>query len=242
MFATVMWCNVMYSDSYCPHRKLLKKSQCSVGKRPYKILNRRLLQCFNPIVCYTHVIRNAAHAPAQQVSYTAGRVLPNKENLSSSISGASFEGAGGRRPPPNEKEKRKKRKKRKMRKKREKLKKERKKGTMNNVKLLQIKWCFFKFFNSPVSLKNLKKFWPPQEKVEMTPLQHNIISLLTPDDDQETNDAFNALHNIVRIKMLDRKLNTLVSCGCAEAVVLLFSFDVSWKETYGIFIQWTSFV
>ena len=40
---------------------------------------------------------------------------------------------------------------------------------MNSVKLLNIKCCFFQFFNSPVALKNLKKFGP-QEKVEMTPL------------------------------------------------------------------------
>ena len=40
---------------------------------------------------------------------------------------------------------------------------------MNNVKLLHIKCCFFQFFNSRVALKNTKKF-PPQEKVEMTPL------------------------------------------------------------------------
>ena len=49
----------------------------------------------------------------------------------------------------------KERKKRKKRKKREK-KKERKKGTMNNVKLLHIKCCFFQFFNSLVALKNRK--------------------------------------------------------------------------------------
>ena len=41
---------------------------------------------------------------------------------------------------------------------------------MNNVKLLHIKCCFFQFFNSPVTLKNLKKFRLPQEKIEMTPL------------------------------------------------------------------------
>ena len=34
-----------------------------------------------------------------------------------------------------------------------------------------MKCCFFKFFNSPVTLKNKKKFGPPQEKVEMTPLR-----------------------------------------------------------------------
>ena len=50
-------------------------------------------------------------------------------------------------------------KRKKERKKRKKGKKERKKGTMNNVKLLHIKCCFFQFFNSPVALKNKKKFW-----------------------------------------------------------------------------------
>ena len=35
-----------------------------------------------------------------------------------------------------------------------------------------MKCCFFQFFNSPVALKNIKKFapHPQQEKVEMTPL------------------------------------------------------------------------
>ena len=54
---------------------------------------------------------------------------------------------------------------------------------MNNVKLLHIKCCFFQFFNSPVALQNKKKIWPPQEKVEMTPLvsgtlQEMIILLM----------------------------------------------------------------
>ena len=48
--------------------------------------------------------------------------------------------------------------------------KKRKKGTMNKVKLLHIKCCFFLFFNSPVALKNKKYILAPQEKVEMTPL------------------------------------------------------------------------
>ena len=34
---------------------------------------------------------------------------------------------------------------------------------MNNVKLLHIKCCFFQFFNSPVALKNNKKFAPKKE-------------------------------------------------------------------------------
>ena len=67
---------------------------------------------------------------------------------------ASFEGAGGP-SPPKEKEKRKKRKKEK------KEKEERKKGTMNNVKLLHIKCCFF---NSPMALKNKNKKLPPTKK------------------------------------------------------------------------------
>ena len=67
---------------------------------------------------------------------------------------------------PKEKEK-KERKKEKWEKKER--KKERKKGTMNNVKLLHIKCCFFQFFNSPVALKNLKKFWPPKKKLKWRP-------------------------------------------------------------------------
>ena len=63
------------------------------------------------------------------------------------LSGASFEGAGGRRPPPpKEKEKKEKRKKKKEKREKRKEKKERKKGTMNNVKLLHIKCCFFPIF------------------------------------------------------------------------------------------------
>ena len=82
-------------------------------------------------------------------------------------------GLGGLcRPPPKRKIRKKvfqRNEKKKKEKKKE--KKERKKGTMNNVKLLHIKRAvFFQFFNTPVALKNLKKFWPSQEKVEMTPL------------------------------------------------------------------------
>ena len=81
-------------------------------------------------------------------------------------------GAGGPSPPQGKKRKKK-------RKKKEKRKKEkRKKGTMNSVKLLHIKCCFFQFFNSPVALKNKKKFWLPQEKVEMTPLEPTCSRIL----------------------------------------------------------------
>ena len=37
---------------------------------------------------------------------------------------------------------------------------------MNSVKLLHMKCCFFQF---------LKKLWPPQEKVEMTPLDRTGV-------------------------------------------------------------------
>ena len=62
--------------------------------------------------------------------------------------GASFEGGWGGRRPPKEKEKKKKEKKEKKekREKKKKKKKERKKGTMNKVKLLHIKCCFFSIF------------------------------------------------------------------------------------------------
>ena len=72
--------------------------------------------------------------------------------------------------PPREKEKKKKRKKEKKKKRKKEKKKKRKernkerKRTMNNVKLLHTKCCFFKFFISPVALKNLKKYWPPKLK------------------------------------------------------------------------------
>ena len=82
--------------------------------------------------------------------------------------GRHLRGLGGRRPPGKRKKERKKERKRKK----EKKKKQRKKGTMNNVKLLHIKCCFFQFCNSPVALKNFKKVGP-QEKVEMTPLNWN---------------------------------------------------------------------
>ena len=70
-------------------------------------------------------------------------------------------GAGGA-VAPKEKEKKKEKKEKREKKKK---KKERKKGTMNNVKLL-LKCCFFQFFNSPVALKNLKKFGPPTKKLK----------------------------------------------------------------------------
>ena len=54
---------------------------------------------------------------------------------------------------PQGKRKKKKKKEKKKKEKKEKKREKRKKGTMNNVKLLHIKCCFFQFFNSPVALK-----------------------------------------------------------------------------------------
>ena len=81
-------------------------------------------------------------------------------------------GAGGvvaPPPPPRKKKKRKKRKKKRKNRKKEKKKRKRKKGTMNDVKLLHIKCCFFQFFNSPVALKNKKNFGPPKKKLKWRP-------------------------------------------------------------------------
>ena len=84
------------------------------------------------------------------------------QNLNSAITeknkfrGVIWGGLGGRRPQGKRKKGKKKEKKKKEKKRRK--KKQKKKGTMNNVKLLHIKCCFFQFFNSPVALRNLKKF------------------------------------------------------------------------------------
>ena len=80
-------------------------------------------------------------------------------------------------PPPQEKGKRKKERKKEKRERKEKKREKRKKGTMNSVKLLHIKCCFFQFFNSPVAWKNKNKFCP-QEKVEMTPLVKQLMPMI----------------------------------------------------------------
>ena len=76
---------------------------------------------------------------------------------------------GGGLSPPKEKEKKKKERNKEKKEKRGKKEEKRKKGTINNVKLLHIKCCFFQFFNSPVALKSLKKFWPPKKKLKWRP-------------------------------------------------------------------------
>ena len=58
---------------------------------------------------------------------------------------------------------------------------------MNNVKLLYIKCCFFQFFNSPVALKNKKKFGPPRKSWNDAPeLPHGCL-------DRSTYKFFNLL-------------------------------------------------
>ena len=86
--------------------------------------------------------------------------------------GVIWGGLGGRRPPKEKEKTKKERKKRKKKKKekREKKEEKRKKGTINNVKLLHIKCCFFNFSIVRWHWKIKKKFRPPQEKVEMMPL------------------------------------------------------------------------
>ena len=78
--------------------------------------------------------------------------------------GASFEGSWREASPPRKRKKEKKERKKEKKEKKRKKKKKRKKGTMNNVKLLHIKCCFFQFFNSPVALKNMENFCPPKKK------------------------------------------------------------------------------
>ena len=94
------------------------------------------------------------------------------------ISEASFGGGPSPSPPPppRKKKKKKKEKKEKEKEKREKREK-RKKGTMNSVKLLHIKCCFFQFFNSPVALK--KKFGPPRKSWNDAPKWYinNILTI-----------------------------------------------------------------
>jgi len=63
-------------------------------------------------------------------------------------------GWGAVAPKKNEKMKKTEKRERK-----EKKRETRKKGTMNSVKLLHIKCCFFQFFNNTVALKNIKKCW-----------------------------------------------------------------------------------
>ena len=67
---------------------------------------------------------------------------------------ASFEGGQGAVAPKQKEKKKKERKKEKKEKREKKEKKERREITT---------CCFFQFFNSPVALKNLKKFGPPRK-------------------------------------------------------------------------------
>ena len=72
-------------------------------------------------------------------------------------------GLGGPSPPQGKRKKEKKKEKKKKEKKREK-KRKRKKGTMNDVKLLHIKCCFFPIFQWSGGIKKSKIFLPPPRK------------------------------------------------------------------------------
>ena len=91
-----------------------------------------------------------------------------------SLRGVIWGGLGDRRPQGKRKKEKKERKKEKEKKKKKREK--RKKGTMNNVKLLHIKCCFFQFFNSPVALKNKKIFGFPRKSWNDAP---DVTSLVT---------------------------------------------------------------
>ena len=85
--------------------------------------------------------------------------------MQSPSQGRHLRGAGGPLPPQGKRKKKKKERKKRKKNRKKEEKKERKNGTMNNVKLLHIKCCFFQFFNSPVALKN-EKNWPPKKKLK----------------------------------------------------------------------------
>ena len=114
-------------------------------------------------------IRYSGARPARQLLVMELSLYRIRSETGSQSEASFGGGLGGRRPPPQGKRKKEKRKKK--RKKRKKRKKEKKKeGNYEWRQITTYKVLFFQFFNSPVSLKNKKKFCP-QEKVEMTPLE-----------------------------------------------------------------------
>ena len=132
-----------------PSTILIKFSSCSAS----------IIVCFVQMLAVFGMLSRMQSYVFGMFSRMQSYVFGMPRRMQSYVSaGAPFEGAGGRRPPRQKKKRKKEKKKIKE--------KEREKGTMNNVKLLHIKCCFFKFFNSPVALKNLKKFWPPKKKLK----------------------------------------------------------------------------
>ena len=111
----------------------------------------------------TAFLQNWWHAVGPPGTEPTNCIVNPGEGNDSTSRGVIWGGWGAITPQGKRKKERKKE--REKKKKREKRQKE----TMNNVKLLHIKNCFFQFFNSQVALKN-KKNLVPQEKVEMTPL------------------------------------------------------------------------
>ena len=84
------------------------------------------------------------------VSPSYGRISSDIIKINTASQRRHLGGLGGRRPPPpppKEREKKKKKKEKKKKEKKREKKRKRKKGTMNDVKLLHIKCCFFSNFS-----------------------------------------------------------------------------------------------
>ena len=72
-------------------------------------------------------------------------------------------------------------------------------GTMNNVKLLHIKHCFFQFFNSPVALKN-KKNLDSKKKMKWRPCTHPSMNSAGPRPSQKLlSDDLNLAYNLIHV-------------------------------------------
>ena len=116
---------------------------------------------------------------------------PNRRTQRWPNRGVIWGGWGAVAPPPPPKEKEKKKKERKKEKKEKKRKKEekRKMGTINNVKILHIKCCFFFNFSIVRWHWKIKKFFgPPKKKLKWRPCgQINIscVCLCVLEQEQE---------------------------------------------------------
>ena len=133
--------------------QIMNQSNSSVEDSPGAVralmpVNESAQSCSNPVVRLL-VLKQVVRS--HRVQDCVVSLVDDKDGRSRSwqlgprVQGCHLRGMGSRRPP-KEKEKKEKRKKKTKKEKKEKKKKERKKGTMNNVKLLHIKCCFFPIF------------------------------------------------------------------------------------------------
>ena len=115
------------------------------------------------------------YSPEKCVTFTYLYICGNRVIALSGTRGVIWRGWGPSPslPPPRKKKKRKETKKREK-------KKERTKGTINNVKLLHIKCCFFQLFKSPIVLKIKIKIDPLQDKLKWRPCRDFCRQILTP--------------------------------------------------------------